>query len=63
MIKFFIIATLIISILSQVPTNDTYTRYEQQKCCPLGYNSVGIYCVKCNEPKYWNPLTQKCVSC
>lgn len=57
--------TLIFAVvLTQVPQNDGLGKYQQQTCCPPGYNvAQGIYCVKCNAPKHWDALSQRCVTC
>ncbi len=63
-IKFALLALICATVLTQVPQNDGLGNYQQQSCCPQGYNSAnGVYCVKCASPKYWNPILQRCVTC
>lgn len=47
--KALLITALIALVFTQVPQNDAYGKYQQQSCCPPGYNSAqGVFCVKCN---------------
>ena len=51
-------------VLSQVPQSDSLSKFQGQTYCPAGYNlAAGIYCVKCNEPKHWDPINQRCATC
>lgn len=55
---------LLIAITMTQPPNDGLGNYQQQSCCPQGYNIAnGVYCVKCNAPKHWDPIAQRCVTC
>lgn len=55
---------ILATVFAQVPQNDGLGNYQQQTCCPKGYNVAnGIYCVKCNSPKHWDALSQRCVTC
>lgn len=59
-----LITVLLAFVCSQLPQNDGFSKFQQQSCCPAGYNSAaGIYCVKCNAPKHWDPVNQRCVTC
>lgn len=61
--KSILIALILVSAMTQLP-NDGFGNYQQQNCCPQGYNvAQGVYCVKCNAPKFWNPIMQRCVTC
>ncbi len=61
--KATLLVILIVGVFSQIPSSDTFSKYQQQSCCPTGYNSAGVFCVKCNEPKHWDAVSQKCVTC
>lgn len=63
-LKLAVIGFFFVFAMTQVPQNDGLGNYQQQSCCPQGYNVAnGIYCVKCAAPKYWNPIVQRCVTC
>jgi len=61
--KLLLVAIVLSVVYAQTPANDQYGKYQDQSCCPAGYFEAGQYCVKCNEPKHWNPVAQKCVVC
>ncbi len=63
LLKAAILALVFAFAISQTPSNDSSANYLSQQCCPKGYNSAGVYCVKCNEPKHWDALNQRCVTC
>ena len=44
-VKVAIVALLFSSALTQVLPNDGLGKYQQQSCCPQGYNAAGVYCV------------------
>jgi hypothetical protein len=62
-VKVALAALLFSAVLSQVLPNDGLGKYQQQSCCPQGYNVAGAYCVKCNAPKHWDAVSQRCVAC
>jgi hypothetical protein len=57
LLKIAITTFLLVAVLAQIPQNDGTGKYHKQSCCPEGYNVArGIYCVRCNAPKYWDAL-------
>lgn len=61
--KVALFALICATTLAVTPSSDAYSNIETMTCCPEGFNEAGIYCVKCAEPKHWNPNTQQCQTC